>query len=87
MRVIVGSRRLPREIVSKPRLYISLSPTGLQVFFSTGIVRLVETALPVDKLQRQSVSGGRNRTIVMSLHSRWEILGEANIKIFVLGGS
>jgi hypothetical protein len=52
-----------------------------------GSVRLVETALPVDKLQRQSVSGGRDQTIVMSLDSRRKIFGKANIKMFVLEGS
>jgi hypothetical protein len=52
-----------------------------------GSVRLVKTALPVDKLQRQSVSGGRDETIVKSLDSRGKIFGEANIKMFVFEGS
>jgi len=35
----------------EPRFHVSLSPSGLQVFFSMGCVCLIEAALPVDKLQ------------------------------------
>ena len=44
----------------------------------------VEAALPVDKLQGQSVSRGRNQAIVVSLNSCWQILGESNIELFIL---
>ena len=47
-------------------------------------VRLVEAALPVDKLQGQSASSGRNQAIVVSLNSRGKILGESNIELFVI---
>jgi len=45
---------------------------------------LVEAALPVDKLQGQSTSSGRNQAVVVGLNSRGKILGESNIELFVL---
>jgi hypothetical protein len=49
-----------------------------------GCVCLIEAALPVDKLQGQSVSRGRNQAMVVSFNSCGQILGESNIELFVL---